>query len=103
MNWTGILHLLRLASSAACVLMSADDGFITPTRCTTVVKSLATRAHAARYLSLTRRKVFATQLEDRSATFRDALIHLTNCANGRGKLQVGRWRYLQLLRCRRHR
>ena len=26
-------------------------------------------------------------MADRSATFRDALIHLTNCANGRAKLK----------------
>jgi hypothetical protein len=88
MNWAGILQLLRLASTAACVLLSADDGSMPAWRSSDIVKALATRAHAARYLCLTRRGVFTAQLEDRSATFRDALIHLTNCANGRGKLQV---------------
>jgi hypothetical protein len=87
LNWAALLQLLRLASTAACILLSADDGELPSSRASEVVRALAQRAHASRFVTDTRRRVFHSQLEDRSSTFRDALIHLTNCSNGRGKLK----------------
>lgn len=85
-NWSRLLRSIKLALTIHNVSCEGDvecDDAISR-----AVTSLRTRLFHASQIAMLQSAMFAEQLNERTATFHQALIHLTNCANGRASLST---------------
>ena len=87
-NWGSLLRRFRLRLAAAAIDSVESEDDVGMPKLEAALTTLQTQAENATQVNVLQRTIFRDQIADRTSTIHEALVHLTNCVNGRAQQAV---------------